>query len=332
MIEKLNRDFIVLRASRRTDRGAEGCVADLGFDWKTDYSQELIAKLNAEQAHLLRGVCDSIAVRGQVRRVTDEDVPGVAAWSVGRLRTNYQFYLLTPGGKAIDLEFNPREPKGQPYWRVSWTSRFVMPRLLGPRGRENRINWSVGKADEKVILATLDKVSEKFTTKKKTADGGNADNRGDRSDRSYRGDRGLLIPWQKDASFAVRWAKRDQKRILVVPAPGGRVDRALEKLLSNQEVLSRFHRAYSFLKLDPSQAGALRGKLESLGDGGVLICDIPGSDCAVEWSGREHALTRIVASAPGPLNESTLTNLLAKHAVAIDAPTWTLLPEEEREK
>lgn len=313
MIEKLNRDFICLRASRHADRRAEGCVATLGFDWDGAHSDELVAKLNAEQAHLLRGVCNTIAVRGEVRRVTDEQVPGVSAWCEGRLRTNYQFYLLSPAGKAIDLEFNERDPKGAPYWAVSWTSRFVMPRLLGERGREDRINWSVGKADEKLILATLDKVSEMYRGKK------------DRADRER-----LAIPWQKDAGFAVRWAKRDQKRILIVPAPGGQIDPALEKLLSNQELVQQFHRAYSFLKLAPSRAGDLRDKLESLGPRGVVFCDIPGPDCPVEWSGEKHALTKVIAAAAGPHTQESLTKLLTKYAVAPHDPTWTLLSKEER--
>ena len=312
MIDKLNRDFICLRASRHADRCAEGCVAALGFDWDGGHSDELIDRLNAEQAHLLRGVCNAIAVRGQVRHVTGKDVPGIAKWCEGRLRTNYQFYLLSPTGKAIDLEFNERDPKGAAYWQVSWTSRFVMPRLLGPRGSENRIDWHVGKADEQVILATLDKVSEKYDAKAK------------REDR-----RGLAIPWQQDASFAVRWAKRDQKRILIVAAPGGRVDPALEKLLSNQDVLQRFHRAYSFLRLDPARAGDRRAKLESLGEAGVLICDIPGPDCAVEWSGHDHPLTKVIASAAGLHTKESLTRLLEKHAVSPDAPTWTLLSDEQ---
>ena len=308
VIETLNRDFICLRASRKSDRRAEGDVATLGFDWQSAYSDELIDELNAKHAHLLRDMCNSIAVRGQVREFTDEEVPGIAEWSKGRLRSNYQFYLLTPEGKAIDLEFDERNPQGAEYWEVGWTSRFVMPRLLGPRGRENRIEWHVGRADRDVILTTLGKIAKRYPAK---------------ADR-------LAIPWQKDASFAVRWAKRDQKRILVVPTPKGRVDPALEELLSSQDVLLRFHRSYSYLKLDPSYAGELRSTLEALGDGGVVVCDIPGPDCAVEWSGERHALTKIVESAAGPHTKESLTKLLEEHAVAADAPTWTRLSSAQR--
>lgn len=307
VIEKLNRDFICLRASRKSDGRAEGDVATLGFDWEDAASDELIAELNAKHAHLLRGTCNAIAVRGEVRKVTDDEVPGIAAWSKGRLRTNYQFYLLTPEGKAIDLEFNERDPQGAQYWQVGWTSRFVMPRLLGPRGRENRIEWHVGRADRDVILTTLGKVAKTYPAKEHR----------------------LAVPWQKDASFAVRWAKRDQKRILVVPAPGGRVDPALEDLLSSQDVLRRFHRSFSYLKLDPAKAGELSSTLR---DGGVVVCDVPGPDCAVEWSGERHSLTNVVEAATEPHTKKSLTKLLQKHAVAADAPTWTRLSRARRGK
>lgn len=306
VIDSLNRDFICLRASRKSDGRAEGDVATLGFDWNSADSDDLIEALNANHAHLLRDTCNAIAVRGQVREVTDEEVPGIAMWSKGRLRSNYQFYLLTPQGKAIDLQFNERNPQGAQYWEAGWTSRFVMPRLLGPRGHENRIDWHVGRADKDVILATLDKIANRYPVKE---------------DR-------LAIPWQKDASFAVRWAKRDQKRILVVPAPKGRVDPALEELLSNQDVLRQFHRSYSYLKLDPSNAGELRSTLEELRDGGVVVCDIPGPDCAVEWSAERHSLTKVVEAVAGPHTKESLTKLLKEHAVAADAPTWTRLTDQ----
>ena len=306
VIETLNRDFICLRASRKRDGRAEGCVAALGFDWKQPHSPDLIADLNANQAHLLRDTCRSVAVRGRVKEVDDHEVPGIASWSEGRLKSNYQFYLLTPKGKAIDLELNERDPRGAEYWEVGWTSRFVMPRLVGDD--RDRLDWHVGRADERAILETLGEVAKRYPGKE---------------DR-------LVVPWQKDASFAVRWAKRDQKRILVVPAPAGRVDPALEALLSSPGVLRRFHRSYSYLKLDPSEAGTLRSTLQGVRREGVVVCDIPSATFAVEWLGGRHPLTSVVEAAPGPHTEESLTRLLEKHAVPVAAPTWIELSRTER--
>jgi hypothetical protein len=45
VIETLNRDFICLRASRKSDGRAEGDVAPLGFDWTSASSDEVIEAL-----------------------------------------------------------------------------------------------------------------------------------------------------------------------------------------------------------------------------------------------------------------------------------------------
>jgi hypothetical protein len=311
VIDVLNRDFICLRASRKSDGHAQGSVRELGFDWGSPYSNSLIRDLNANQSHLLREAGRSVAVRGRVVKLKPNEVPGLTDWSAGRLKSNYQFYLLTPRGKAIDLNFQQRDPHGAEYWKVCWTSRFVMPRLLGERSTplsKRRIGWHVGKADQDMILKTLGKVSNMFPAKQ---------------DR-------LEVPWQTDASFAVRWAKRDQKRIVVVPAPGGRVDPALERLLSSPDVLRTFHRSFTYLKLDPAKAGKLRSTLEALKDGGVAVCDIPSAACAVEWRGEDHPLTKVVEAAAGPHTLESLTKLLRKHAVAPGAPTWTQLTKAQR--
>ena len=306
----LNRDFICLRSSRKGDGYAQGEVAKLGFDWKDAHSDELIEELNAHHADLL-GDLRRISVRGRITEVTPQQVPGVTDWCAGRLKSNYQFYLLTPQGKAIDLEFNERDPRGAEYWEVGWTSRFVMPRLIGERSTplsQRRIEWHVGTADQAVILKTLARVSQKYPAK---------------ADR-------LDVPWQVDASFAVRWAKRDQKRILVVPAPGGRVDPALHALLSSRDVLRRFGRSYSFLKLDPARAGELKPTLEALNEGGLAVCDIPRAGCAVEWLAERHPLTVVVETSAGPHSKASLTALLEKHAVGAGDPSWIQLSKAER--
>jgi len=305
--EALNRDFICLRASRESDRRAEGCVRTLGFDWESADGDDLIEQLNATQKDLLRDTCRSVAFRGQILQATGEEVPGLADWSQGRLRTNYQFYLLTPQGKAIDLEFNERNPRGAQYWEVSWTSRFVMPRLLGERNSPlaaRRLDWHVGTADQDVILKTLARVAKRYRQKEDA----------------------LAVPWQIDASFAVRWAKRDQKRIVVVPAPGGKVNPVLEGLLSSPDVLPNFHRSYAYLKLDPAKADKQDlepAVLEVLRGGGVAICEIPSAEFGVEWNGADHPLPKVVETTAGPPTKESLTKLLEKHAVSGDAPTWT---------
>jgi hypothetical protein len=73
----------------------------------------------------------------------------------------------------------------------------------------------------------------------------------------------------------------------------------------------------------------LRSTLEGLTTGGVMICEIPSADFAVEWLGERHPLTKIVETAAGPLTRESLMVLLQRHAVAPDAPTWTQLTKDE---
>ena len=305
VIDVLNRNFICLRSSRRSDGRAQSELAKLGFDWKRPHSEELIVNLNAKYAHLLRDWCCTANLRGRVVEVAPAEIPGIADWSQGRLASNYQFYLLTPNGKAVDLEFNERNPRGAEYWQVGWTSRFVMPRLLG---NEKRIDWHVGRANKRAILKALSRLSKKYPGKR------------DRLD----------VPWQIDASFAVRWAKRDQKRILVVAAPKGQVDPALAKCLSSRGVLRQFHRSYSYLKLDLAKAANVPNELKGLKEGAVAICDIPSAGFTVEWRAERHPLTKVVEIAEGPHTTESLAKLLQKHAVDSDAPTWIQLSREMR--
>ena len=136
----------------------------------------------------------------------------------------------------------------------------------------------------------------------------------------------LAVPWHVNPGLAFRFAKRDQRRIVVVPAPGGKVNPVLEKALSDQQLLHKYHRCYSYMKLDPAIAMDVGAKLKGVGDTGFLICDAPPDEMSCGWTGDGyHPLPKIREVVQGPHPQTSLMQVLAKHAVPADAPTWTEL-------
>lgn len=138
------------------------------------------------------------------------------------------------------------------------------------------------------------------------------------------------VPWQASLShgvFVSAWdsqlarsgGPREARRIVIVPAPGGRVDPELENVLEDPGMLGRLERHYVFVRLDPREAPVeIASLLDQAGSRGLAILDVARSVDGFGRSqdGRARVYPRAVLSRPGPLTTAEVADLLSRHVAA----------------
>lgn len=133
------------------------------------------------------------------------------------------------------------------------------------------------------------------------------------------------VPWQVSLSHAVfvsAWDTKncrmrggtDSRRIVIVPAP---VDPALEKALSDPELLKRHEPRHVFVRLDPKAAPAeLAEAMGRAGPGGLVLLDAAQT---VNGFGREQeqmsrTYPKVLEARSGPHTKASVAALLGKPA------------------
>ena len=138
------------------------------------------------------------------------------------------------------------------------------------------------------------------------------------------------VPWQASLShgvFVSAWdsqlarsgGPREARRIVIVPAPGGRVDPELESVLEDPGLLGRVERHYVFVRFDPREAPAeIAAVLDQAGSRGLALLDVARSVDGFGQSqdGRSRIYPKAVLSRPGPLTKAAVVDLLSRHVPA----------------
>lgn len=133
-------------------------------------------------------------------------------------------------------------------------------------------------------------------------------------------------PWQFSPAHALVVAWDDNRRIVVAPSQEGKVDAGLERVLSEPDLLKKYHSRYVFVKAgaEHKPPAEIRDALAKVGPGGVLVLDVPTTDTGCFGSGKDAhyqgAWSRILASSPGPHSPTSLASLLQEHHQ--DLPTY----------
>lgn len=204
-------------------------------------------------------------------------------------RNNVDLAFLTPDGRNLNVR--TLKPAAAPLEDGIWV-RDVVSREKNEAG------------DGKEILAKTMELMESIS-------------------RLYPAKRDVqAVPWQVSpghAIFVSAWdgERGHPRRILVVPAPGGEVDRGLRQALEDPAVLRRVEPHYVFLKLDPAAAPA--ELMEALGRGVILLDHARTAN----GFGREQAKSNAAPTWPkfletrgGPFTKASVLALLEKHVAA----------------
>jgi hypothetical protein len=136
----------------------------------------------------------------------------------------------------------------------------------------------------------------------------------------------VAIPWQFSPAHALVVAWDDNRRIVAVPAQDGKVDAALEKSLSDPELLKKFHARFAFVKVGPEHRPPveIQQALARAGTGGIVILDVPATDAGCFGSGKDHPYLgpwpRVLATVSGPHSSTTWAKLMHEHY--LDLPTY----------
>jgi hypothetical protein len=133
-------------------------------------------------------------------------------------------------------------------------------------------------------------------------------------------------PWQFSPAHALVVAWDDNRRVVAVPSRDGRINPALEKSLADLVLLTRFQSRYVFVKVGPEHAppAEVRKALDRVGEGGLLVLDIPKTDVGCVGSGKDQHYqgpwSEVRAAVPGPHTAESLAKLLREHLT--DLPTY----------
>lgn len=137
------------------------------------------------------------------------------------------------------------------------------------------------------------------------------------------------VPWQVSLSHGIfvsawdstkagpEWGGRARRRIVVVPAEGGVVEPALDRVLEDADLLRKVERNYVFVKMSAEETpGALKEAVARAGSGGFVVLEAAKS---VEGFGQKHGeLTRVYPAVldvkPGPHTKASALAALEKYA------------------
>lgn len=136
------------------------------------------------------------------------------------------------------------------------------------------------------------------------------------------------VPWQVslghgifvsawDSKVAPEWGTRARRRIVLVPAEGGKIDAALERTLNDGDLLRKHERHYVFIKMSPEEAPSeWKEPLMRAAGGGIVVLEAAQS--VNGFGQKQDALSRVYPAVldvkPGPVTKPSVLALLDKHA------------------